>query len=519
MYNSELVIEEGSSLVIEDNVTFLAKRGTNKIIINGNDQLGQGVNFLYENDAQLIIELNNSNINLTIDQGTFAHTAVVSYSDYLAINNSQFTNGGIYGFCGNYIINNTSFYNSWAKFYNADSSIRFVQIINGCYFSGFSLDYPIVLENYPNFIIDDNIVTNCFSGIRLFNSGYGKDDQRISENTITNNNETGVSIYHSYAEIKQNQILNNRYGIKCLNKSDVYLEGNSQAYIPEQTQQISDNISYEVYATKGSFPFFFRWNAVSDPDNIDPLVYYTGTEDGLDVRYNNWGINFNAEEDFYPWEAYNYIPVWPLLGGSGAPPSGAETLYNAAKDKIVQEDYTGAKYDFQQIVTQYPETKYAQSALRELFTLEKYAGNNYSELKTYYDTEPNIQNIADLNKLADFLANFCEIKLENYPTAITWFENIIQNPDTIEDSIFAIIDLGYTYFLMENGGLKSSFMGSMPEHIPIDRKQFEEKRDYLLSLLFIDNQMNEFQKNLNTLKSGKLLQNIPNPFSEKTQIW
>ena len=152
--------------------------------------------------------------------------------------------------------------------------------------------------------------------------------------------------------------------------------------------------------------------------------------------------------------------------------------------------------------------------------MEEYAADDYSDLKSYYNTEQVIQNNPDLLKLADYLANYCEIKLENYPTAISWFENIIQNPETIEDSVFAIIDLGYTYFLMENGGLKSSYSGSMIEHKPQSTNQFEEKRDYLLTLIFKDKKINEqFEQALYELKSGELLQNLPNPFKGTTQIW
>ncbi|MEZ5195831.1 MAG: T9SS type A sorting domain-containing protein [Bacteroidales bacterium] len=89
----------------------------------------------------------------------------------------------------------------------------------------------------------------------------------------------------------------------------------------------------------------------------------------------------------------------------------------------------------------------------------------------------------------------------------------------MEDSIFAIIDLGYTYFLMENSGLKAAYSGNMIEHKPVSSKKFEEKRDYLLSLLTEDHLGENMKESISLLNPGELLQNVPNPFSGQTQIW
>ena len=73
---------------------------------------------------------------------------------------------------------------------------------------------------------------------------------------------------------------------------------------------------------------------------------------------------------------------------------------------------------------------------------------------------------------------------------------------------------------MENGGLKSAYAGKMIEHIPVSKVLFEDKRDYLLSLLYKDSQTNEnLEQELNILKANELLQNIPNPFSGITDIY
>jgi len=194
-------------------------------------------------------------------------------------------------------------------------------------------------------------------------------------------------------------------------------------------------------------------------------------------------------------------------------------MFFTAKDKIDNEEYTSAKTDLQSLITLYPTSEYAQAALKELFSLEEIYSEDYVDLKTYYNLEPNIVNNPELAKLADFLANFCEIKLENWPTAIAWFENVIQNPESIEDSIFAIVDLGYTYFLMENSGYKSAYSGNLIQHKPESKEQFIENRNYLLSLIPGDQLSETMKEILTELQEGELLQNVPNPFKGSTQIW
>jgi hypothetical protein len=122
-------------------------------------------------------------------------------------------------------------------------------------------------------------------------------------------------------------------------------------------------------------------------------------------------------------------------------------------------------------------------------------------------------------KLADFLANKCDVEMENWQAAIDHYENIIENPETTEDSIFAIIDLGHTYFLMENSGNRSLAQGKMMEHKPKSYDEFAEKRDYLLSLLPVNKFEKQSINGLETLEAGVLSQNIPNPFKNTTTIY
>jgi hypothetical protein len=516
MYNSEIHIETLSSLIVEDNVTFTAKRGICKVIVNGNATFGSNVQFIAEDDAQIWLEINNTALNLAMNSPVFETGVIIAYNNQLTLTNPSFTDGGIYGFNGNFDIIGGQFNHSFVHIDHASSSSK-VANINGCVFNG-SGTTAIDIDNYPNFRIDNNTITGHSDAINLYNCGYGAGFQQISNCVIYDNSTTGILLYRSSADIYHNHITNSGFGIKSFDRSAVHIEGNNH-YV---TQIIKDNKWNEIYASKGGFPQYLHWNLIQDDFNEpgDPMVKYTGNDVFLDVRNNCWGNTFDPLLDLEPLGGYNWDPVWKCLIGSGsASSSEAEALYLDARERIEAEDYAVAKADFEQILDEYPETEFANAAMKELFPLEELTGNNYNSLKEYYNTHSAIQGDPELAKLADFLANFCEIKLENWPTAIAWFEDVVENPETMEDSIFAIIDMGYTYWLMENGGLKSTYTGKMGQYKFSSREEFEDNRDFLLSLLPGDQLSETMKQSISTLKSGELLQNVPNPFNGTTQIW
>ena len=517
--DAKITVAGTAGLNLEDNVIITGYDTGNIVKAYGTLTIGDGA--IFSGNVQNKwkgLEIDNSSLDLSMNNATFTNSNLLAGLSGINIDSSSFTNSQTEILNANVNISNTIFVKSSVKTYQSDLGINAVgTTILNCNFSGYSptQEYGICIESYPEYNIEGNTITNTRCGIKVFNSGSCKGTNFIYNNQISGHTNEGVIVYNSNVTIKKNLIENNNYGIKLMDNSNVSISGNHT----KLEQEIKDNTIYEVYAAYGSFPYYFSYNGIIDEDNQEPLVYYnTPSSDIVDVRYNYWGNNFNYISDLFPYNAFLWEPMWNP-GGEKNDGGEAKTMYDYAKNKIGQEDYTGAKNDFQEIVFQYPESKYALASLKELHSLEKYAGYDYGNLKSYYASEPNIQSNPKLNKLADFLINLCEIKLENWPSAIAWFEDVIQNPESMEDSIFAIIDLGYTYFLMENGVTKSTFAGSLTEHIPVSKKQFEEKRDYLLSLIPGDALNESLQESLTLLKTGELLQNIPNPFSTKTEIY
>lgn len=570
----ELYLNSGVSLTFADNTEFYININKNEsnedfvfstsfepesgyaiFLCYENSNLTFGNNSLIENNSELSAWGKISFVGeaITIGNGSeFANIKLITIptSSELSLNNISFKNS-----YGNFIssdsniescslfhsifwipgmdseINNCNFIHSsvWVfTDYTNPHAPDYYLIINNCYFD-YSYPYytsinpSIKAAYFDNISITNNKILHSQSGVNIQNCGDGLENHILYNNKIYDIDSTGVIIYSSRLTIDSNYIYNcGKNGLSLFNNCNIELLGNKAADSIHETQRIMDNVGYEIYTDESSFPTYFRWNAIIDDDNLpvdDELLYCQGIMLEKDVRYNFWGNNFDPEEDFFPVGAYNYEPIFELVY-EGEDKSDAEQLYDGAQGKFEQEDYTGAKNDFQQVVQQYPDSRFARASMKELYALEKYESDDYSELKQYFRTNTDILNDSSLTKLGDFLANRCDIILENWPTAITWFEDVIEYPPSFSDSIYAIIDLQSTYLIMQQGGNKSThYTGSMPQYVPESPEAHDKNTQYLLSLLPGDKKKNKLQENLSTLKSGELLQNAPNPFSGTTQIW
>jgi hypothetical protein len=211
--------------------------------------------------------------------------------------------------------------------------------------------------------------------------------------------------------------------------------------------------------------------------------------------------------------------MWCPGGDDNNTPEPDEDMFDIAGNLFDAEDYAGAKSMYELLIDQHPQSEFAKAAMQELFALEKFVTNDYTSLKQYYLANSTIQSNPGLDERGEYLASKCDIKTQSWPDAINYYENIILNPETMEDSIFAIIDLGYVYFMMENSGYKSAFTGNLVQHKPGSKQQFFQYRNHMLSLIPGDQMSETFEENIAGIEAGRLLQNVPNPFSSSTQIW
>ncbi len=371
----------------------------------------------------------------------------------------------------------------------------------------------VFLSGYPKFSISGNTIEDDYLTLRIEESGSGS-PHLIEDNTIINCPGTAIVLYHSYADIEgHNSIYDNLCGIVALNNSNWKLVGDKDYPI----QRIHDNSHEEIIFTVDSTPDAngFACNEISDDDtnHTYPLIRCTGIPASLiDVSGNYWGTNFNAAYDFDPIGYFTYLPIWNPGIPKSSSTGDAATLYSTATESEVSGDYTTAETTYQSVISTYPETEYATLSAKALLSLETDLGNDYTTLQTYYETVETSNPGSNLAKTCDYLANYCNIKMLDYATAITWFEDVIQNPPTEEDSVFAVIDAGYTYLLMEDGS-RQAFTGKIAELKPASKAEFEAKKAELLGMFWNDSEEAD-----NVPSVPVLSMNYPNPFNPTTTI-
>jgi tetratricopeptide (TPR) repeat protein len=399
----------------------------------------------------------------------------------------------------------------------------------------------IEVYGYRNYNISENTINTVDSpastshGIAIHYSGTtdARNMHTISNNTIfceesnCTHSISGITLYSSVADITvRNNIHHNCIGIQSLGNSQVKLLGDPTATNENDAQRIINNRRVQLYASQNAFPTQTDHNVIFSAITNDCYVRHDVSAlinpPKVDVANNYWGASFNQEVNLCPAGHFDYSPIWDLTPLQ-AERSSAQQLYATADSLVADSNYTAAKATYQQVVTTYPEKEQAVSSMKAVLYLEPLAGNNFDGLKEWYLNEPAILNNELLLKLSDNLSNKCNEKLESYPEAIAWYENVIQKPETLEDSIFAIIDLEHLYWQMgiDTSLRSASYTGSMPQFKPNSFQSFRDQKDELLRLLYgtkTNVAENEPIEPEDKLFNGSLSQNIPNPCSGKTQI-
>ncbi|MDD3961030.1 MAG: T9SS type A sorting domain-containing protein [Bacteroidales bacterium] len=523
---ANLIVDQGATLIIGDNVTITGTNSNNELIVEGNITIGENVVINSQNNVSWNIYLKNESQNLTLLNTEFTDCSVDSWC-----NNFTLTNGTITG-CKSFsshrgivTITNTDILKTEIYLENEDDNDNFISLINNDFSEGVDKT-AIHIWNYRKYEIEDNTIDGFYDGIKIMQSGYGTVDKyRVTENTITNCAHSGIIAYGSRGVISNNHISDNMYGVWLGDHCSFRVSGNINALNNSQTQEILDNSSYELTSTTFSFPHYFYLNRIFDEDNagapLDPMIYhrYDQTQYTFqnDVRYNCWGTFFNPYFDFYP-TGYTWQPEWcpPYMAypDNGIP--GA--VYDSCQALLVSESYNQAKTLFQSLINTYPQSIYSMAALHELFALENNLTSDFAALKSYYENNTVNQNNTILSRVAEHLALKCDIKEENWSIPISYYDSIITNPPTYEDSLFAVLNLNYVNFMMRNSGNKSGQSIMNSSYIKKDIAEFKPYCDEILSLIPPPAEKAEEQNRILSEDRCLILETVPNPASNFTSI-
>jgi tetratricopeptide (TPR) repeat protein len=543
--NGKLIIDYDANLIIGQGTVFTGINPQNRIDVYGDVEFRPGdggpVTFTApENHSWAGLSISNTSASIEIQTPLlFKNCNFTSHTDILTISplivRNSFENTSFNYSHGSLILHNTDFVDTEVFIIQPEDNNSSVEISN-CTFNNENNVYyaSILIEQYKQYNIHDNTINfNIADGITIFNCG-GISEYNFTNN-ITNNDisyigsnqnlNKGIKIYRSIANIENNNIINTDFGIVGLNNSIVSIMGDWTATVPSETQNITNNISYQLYFSNNSFPTDIHFNVISNGVNTNPLVYNDvnpPTGKLFDVEFNCWDTSFVGQNDLIPQGYYDWDPEWcPGTTTSSANNSADIVLYESAMLNVETGNYTTADSEFKQIISDYPETETAINTIKQLYELEDIAGQDYQSLKNYYEAEPNLQNNDKIGKLTDWMISYCDVRLENYQDAIDWYDNVIDTANFEEDSTFAAIDMGEAYLAMGTG-MKSTVNCKNNQFLFDSRKAFAINRDYLIDELLKSNKTNasldpvsdEFEEN----KSAILHQNIPNPFNSTTTI-
>jgi hypothetical protein len=120
-------------------------------------------------------------------------------------------------------------------------------------------------------------------------------------------------------------------------------------------------------------------------------------------------------------------------------------------------------------------------------------------------------------KTAEWLSIHCNIRDKQYQHAINSLDSIINNPGTLADSVFALIDLSHVFNEANNGsGSKSTLVTKHPEVIPESNMKYVTQRKEWIDLLLktddITTQTGITPIELTVeLKQGRITSLHPNP--------
>ncbi len=516
-----------STFGVEDYVTFFSALDAFTLNIMSLDvNIGRNFSFTSDNyNSSSLLKFNNQSSSYDFYISTFENINLEVIGYEVGIANSLISDSKISIQAEDFSSNDVFSISSEMKIENT-ALVR----IDRCIFYNLNEDQmsstsnvAIELTDCIDYVINECMIMNYFNhAIKVNNSGNSIGLNQVKDNTISDNAQSSaaIRIYNSMADIVgSNYITGSETGIESLNNSQVSLLGVREATFVHETQQIYNNNHSQIYASYGAFPYEVRFNAIYG-NNHDYLFYYDTNEDEVakDVSYNYWGSGFDPYDDLYPTDQFSWLPVWNLQT-LNPPLDDGEDMFYTAKMLADTGNFTQAKSTFREVVSQYPDTKYAVAALKELFAIESGADNDFAALRSYYLSLITEQSPDGLVKIADFFANRCNIVLEDYQDAVDWYEAVIADPPSFPDSLFAIIDLGYLYLQMENSGLKSAVKASMPHYNPESKTEHTDYKDYLISLLYRDTKQEQpLIEGLTGESLAILYPNTPNPFTGSTAI-
>jgi len=186
----------------------------------------------------------------------------------------------------------------------------------------------------------------------------------------------------------------------------------------------------------------------------------------------------------------------------------SETII-AGMNQFYQGLFDESIASMKQAVETYPDSTLTGLAIDYLYYATRASSEDYATLRAYLDLNIPSDNFANYIKKEEIKTK-CHIKEEDYLTAISRLQLILNNPETVADSLFALIDQAYCYMSLATGGAKA-----LP-NISVKTPDFDSYMKFLAELSKLSGEsLQSVQPPPHVLR---IESNYPNPFNPETTI-
>ena len=393
-----------------------------------------------------------------------------------------------------------------------------------------------------------NSITNFLSGAHLGNSSPD-----IGDNTIHHNIYHGLyigsgSIPNLFARLISGQPYT-YYGASGYNR----IYENGMGYDPNN---LLDNDGSEIYFSLSSALLGTvkrpGCNLIADDRQSTPtmstLLLMNGTLNGdqqLYAQNNVWGTTTpttnrfgNLSVVFSPYysepcllpegsggstelvtKTSTGIVVDTLYPAEGLPEdvSTLEASYSLADKHILLGEVEQAKPIYEQIVQGNYTSEEKLPAYNKLYTIANLTGADetyFNNLQNTFNDIASIETDSLLKKIYNQNAIKCDVSKQEYLTAISKFDNIIQQNPNSEEAVYAEIDIITTALNLDTTNSQLGKMGG-GKYLVKGTSDYLTKLNNILQNKF---GINSEEKEQIIPKEYSLYQNYPNPFNPTTTI-
>ncbi len=315
----------------------------------------------------------------------------------------------------------------------------------------------------------------------------------------------------------------------------------------------TENDGSEIYLSESNIVLRNGCNEISDDRQSTPsmntLLLMNGTTVGggreLDARYNYWGTTIPSNNRFGSllviYSPYNsspcpippageservlvlntfsglFVDSIPSVAGMVEELTDLEESYSEAEKLFAAGEISQSKTIYEQIVNNSYTAEEKLNAYIKLYSIGNLTGedeNYFTGLQNILNDIANAETDTLIKKIYQQNAINCDVSKEEYLTAISKFDNIIQQNPNSEEAVYAEIDILTTSLNLDTSNTQLGKMNGGKYLVKGTSDYLTRVNDLLSSKFGINTEKEETV----IPKEYVLYQNYPNPFNPSTTI-